>query len=235
MALARDGYDLIITGRRDDRLQHLSQTIGEEFGRKVHTLCFDVRDSSATASAVDSLPEEWRHISLLVNNAGLAAGRSKIHEGVEDDWERMIDTNIKGLLYVSRAVIPLMKRVENAQVINVGSIAGKECYPEGNVYCATKHAVDALSKAMRLDLLEDGIRVCQVCPGAVETEFSVVRFKGDSEKARDVYKGYSPLLAEDVAETISFAASRPAHVCINDLVIMPTAQGNSTHFHKHST
>jgi 3-hydroxy acid dehydrogenase/malonic semialdehyde reductase len=232
ITLARDGYDLIITGRRQERLEHLAETIGSGYGRSVKVLVFDVRDSNQTKEAIHSLEQEWRNISLLVNNAGLAVGRNRIQDGVEDDWERMIDTNVKGLLYVSRAVIPFMKNAENAQIINVGSIAGKETYPGGNVYCATKHAVDALSKSMRLDLLDEGIRVCQISPGAAETEFSLVRFKGDAQLAKDVYKGYSPLLAEDIGETISFAASRPAHVCINDLVVMPAAQGNSTQFAK---
>lgn len=223
---AEAGFDIIITGRRDDRLQHLAEEIRKK-GSEVLTLCFDVRDAEAVKKAINSLEDKWKNIDVLVNNAGLAVGVSPIQEGIVDDWERMIDTNVKGLLYITRAVAPLMIQKNSGHIVNIASIAGKEVYPGGNVYCATKHAVDALSRAMRTDMLKHNIKVTNIAPGMVETEFSLVRYKGDAEAAKNVYKGMIPLSNEDIADTILFAITRPAHVCLNDIVIMPTAQANS--------
>lgn len=230
---AKNGFNLIVTGRRLDRLQELSNELTRTYKVTIVPLCFDLRDESAVHTAIESLSAEIRNgINILVNNAGLAVGRGPIDEGNTEDWNRMIDTNIKGLLYVSRAIAPIMRTNKEGHIINLGSIAGKEVYPGGNVYCATKHAVDALSKAMRIDLLPFGIKVTNIAPGAAETEFSLVRFKGDQETAKSVYDGFSPLQAEDVAEVIYFAATRPPHVTINDLTIMPTAQATGSIFHK---
>jgi 3-hydroxy acid dehydrogenase / malonic semialdehyde reductase len=226
---ASHGWNIIITGRRKLRLDVAERQLKEKYGVDVFSICFDVRHHDEVKKAIDSLPEKWRAIDVLVNNAGLAAGLGPIQEGVIDDWERMIDTNVKGLLYVSRAVSPLMIERKKGHIINIGSIAGKEVYPNGNVYCATKHAVDALSKGMRLDLLQHGVCVTQIAPGMVETEFSIVRFKGDEQRAKKVYQGMQPLTADDIAETIYWTASRPAHVNINDLIIVPAAQGSSSH------
>lgn len=223
---AEAGFDIIITGRRDDRLQHLAEEIRKK-GSEVLTLCFDVRDAEAVKKAINSLEDKWKNIDVLVNNAGLAVGVSPLQEGIVDDWERMIDTNVKGLLYITRAVAPLMIQKNSGHIVNIASIAGKEVYPGGNVYCATKHAVDALSRAMRTDMLKHNIKVTNIAPGMVETEFSLVRYKGDAEAAKNVYKGMIPLSNEDIADTILFAITRPAHVCLNDIVIMPTAQANS--------
>lgn len=227
---AKEGYSLIITGRRNERLVELAQTIRATNHVEVITSCFDVRDEQAVKDAIDALPETAKsNVSILINNAGLAVGKGPIDVGLSDDWNRMIDTNVKGLLYVSQAVIPLLKNHDgHRQIINIGSIAGKEVYPGGNVYCASKHAVDALSKAMRIDLLPHNIKVSNIAPGAAETEFSVVRFKGDQEVADSVYDGYDPLIAHDIADTALFLATRPAHVNINDIVIMPTAQASAT-------
>lgn len=190
-------------------------------------MCFDIRKAEEVKKAITDLEEKWQNIAVLVNNAGLAVGTSPIQEGIIDDWERMIDTNVKGLLYITREIAPLMIRNNNGHIVNIASIAGKEVYPGGNVYCATKHAVDALSKAMRTDMLKHNIKVTNIAPGMVETEFSIVRYKGDTEAAKNVYKGMTPLTNEDIADTIIFAITRPAHVCLNDIVIMPTAQANS--------
>ena len=229
---AENGYDLILTGRRNDRLEKLANDLQQEFQIKSLPLCFDVRDSNAVSNAIDSLPEEWKQIDVLINNAGLAVGKGSVEEGVVDDWDRMIDTNIKGLLYVTRKVVKLMKGRKKGHVVNIGSIAGKQAYQDGNVYCGTKYAVDALTKAMRIEFLSYHIGVTSVCPGAVRTEFSLVRFKGDQDKADGTYKGFKPLTAQDVAESIYFSTSRPNHVNINDLIIMPTAQATPFHFHK---
>lgn len=229
---AANGYDVIITGRRKERLDELQQRLGKQFSVKALALEFDVRDFYACRKAINSLPEEWKNISVLINNAGLAMGLSPIDEGDVSDWNTMIDTNIKGLLYVSRLIIPFLKKSGRPHIINIGSTAAKDVYPNGNVYCATKHAVDAISQAMRIDLLQFGIKVTAVHPGAAETEFSVVRFKGDEEKAKNVYEGYTPLHAGDIAEAVYFCVTRPAHVCINDLVITPTAQANALHWYK---
>ena len=225
---ARNGHHLIITGRRKDRLEKISKEISSAHQVKVHTLNFDVRKKTEVDAAIDSLPEEWKRIDVLINNAGLASGLSTIQEGDNNDWEKMIDTNIKGLLYMTRKVAPMMIKEGNGHIINIGSVAGKEVYANGNVYCATKHAVDALNKGMRIDLLPHGIKVTGINPGLAETEFSIVRFQGDAERAKKVYTGFQPLTAEDIAETIYWVATRPAHVNINDVIITPTAQANST-------
>jgi 3-hydroxy acid dehydrogenase/malonic semialdehyde reductase len=226
---AKNSYDIIITGRRKDRLDALEATLKKTYGIKTLCLNFDVRNLKETESAINSIPESWQKINVLVNNAGLAVGLNPIQEGVIDDWERMIDTNIKGLLYMTRLVSPIMIKNGFGHIINIGSIAAKEVYSNGNVYCATKHAVDALSKGMRIDLLPHNIKVTAIHPGMVETEFSLVRFKGDESRAKTVYKGIQPLTAEDIAETVYWTASRPAHVNISDLLIMPTAQASPTH------
>ena len=225
---AKHGYSLVLMARRQDRLEKLKEELSTD-SLQIELLCTDVRDEQSVNEAVSSLSESVKsNIRILVNNAGLAVGRGPIDSGLTDDWNRMIDTNVKGLLYVSKAVIPFLKVNGNCQIINIASIAGKEVYAGGNVYCATKHAVDALSQAMRIDLVEYGIKVTNIAPGAAATEFSIVRFKGDNKVAEAVYEGYDPLLAEDIAETIWFVASRPAHVTINDLTIMPTAQAAAT-------
>ncbi|MGI6047157.1 MAG: SDR family oxidoreductase [Petrimonas sp.] len=231
LKLADNGFDVIIIGRRNDRLTTLKEKL-EKNGTRVLSLCLDVRIESEVKSAVENLPDEWKNIDVLVNNAGLAAGLSSLQEGDTDDWNRMIDTNIKGLLYITRYVSPFMITREKGHIINIGSIAGKEVYPNGNVYCATKHAVDALTKGMRMDMLKHNIKVTQICPGAVETEFSIVRFHGDKARADNVYKGFESLVAADIADCILFAVSRPSHVNINDMIVMPTAQATGTLFNK---
>ncbi|MDX2360936.1 MAG: SDR family NAD(P)-dependent oxidoreductase [Crocinitomicaceae bacterium] len=230
---AKENWNLILTGRRNERLQNLKGKLESEYAIKVLTLCFDVRDHNSVIEAITSLSSDVTdNLELLINNAGLAVGRGPIDTGIVDDWERMIDTNVKGLLYVSKEIIPFFKSKKRGQIINIGSIAGKEVYPGGNVYCASKHAVDALSQAMRIDLVDYGIKVTNIAPGAADTEFSIVRFKGDKGTAKSVYDGFSPLAANDIAETALFVASRPAHVNINDIVIMPTAQASATVLHK---
>lgn len=229
---AENKYNLIVTGRRSERLQELKAALERQHGISVLALCFDVRSNDEVVRNIESLPVEWRNIDVLVNNAGLAVGLNHIQDGVLDDWERMIDTNIKGLLYVTRAVSPLMIARNSGHIVNICSIAGKEVYENGNVYCATKHAVDALSKAMRIDMLGHNIKVTNVCPGAVETEFSIVRFKGDTQRAAGTYRGIEPLTGRDIAECIYFAVSLPEHVCINDMMIMPTAQADSRTFNR---
>ncbi len=230
---AQEGMRIIITGRRAERLEEIKQKLIKSSGVEVLTLNFDVRNRSEVDAAFDSLPDEWKNIDILVNNAGLAVGRNNVAEGVVDDWERMIDTNLKGLLYVTRNVAPIMIAAKSGHIINIGSIAGKEVYQGGNVYCATKFGVDALTQSMRMELVKDNIKVSQIAPGAADTEFSLVRFKGDAETATNVYKGFTPLSADDIAEAAWFIVSRPAHVCINDMVIMPTAQATATIFNKH--
>lgn len=225
---ASNGHRLIITGRREVRLQKLVGELRNEFGVEVLPLVFDVRDSIAVQAAADNLPAEWHNIDVLVNNAGLAVGLGAIQDGILDDWERMIDTNIKGLLYMTRCFAPMMIANNKGHIINIGSIAGKEVYANGNVYCATKFAVDALSKAMRTDMVKHGIKVTQIAPGAAETEFSVVRFSGDQKKADDFYKDFTPLTGADIAGIIYYATTLPAHVCINDLVVTCTAQASAT-------
>lgn len=224
---AREGYDLVLTGRRKERLDHVAHRLNKKYNVDVATSSFDVRDRQEVITTLNDLPEKWKKINVLVNNAGLSVGLDPIDKGDYDDWDRMIDTNIKGLLYVSKIVANWMIEHGHGHIINIGSIAGKEVYANGNVYCASKHAVDALSKGMRIDLLPHGIKVTAVHPGAVETEFSIVRFKGDEKRAKKVYEGFDALSAEDIAETIWFAVSRPAHVNINELIVMPTAQANA--------
>lgn len=225
---AKNGYHLILTGRRNERLLELKTELEKKYSINVIPLCFDVRNEQVVKQAIDSLPHEFKAIDVLVNNAGLAAGLSSIQDGKLAHWEQMIDTNIKGLLYVSKHISQLMIASKKGHIINVGSIAGKEVYANGNVYCATKHAVDALNKGMRIDLLPYGIKVSSVNPGMVETEFSIVRFDGDEERAKKVYENIIPLKPEDIAETIYWIASRPTHVNINDIIIMPTIQANAT-------
>ena len=226
--LAKNKYSLILMARRNDRLESLKSELESE-ECNVYTLQTDVREEAAVIAAINSLPQEVKSkIHILVNNAGLAVGRGPIESGISDDWERMIDTNIKGLLYITKAVVPFLIQNKSGHIVNIASIAGKEVYPGGNVYCATKHAVDALSRSMRIDLVQYGIKVTNIAPGAAETEFSIVRFKGNEETANSVYDGYDPLIAQDIAETILFVVSRPAHVTINDLTIMPTAQASAS-------
>jgi NADP-dependent 3-hydroxy acid dehydrogenase YdfG len=208
-------------------MEKLAKHLNDKYNVEVAVSSFDVRNREDTIGNLEALPEKWKKVTVLVNNAGLSQGLDPIQKGNIDDWETMIDTNVKGLLYVSRVVSNWMIENGKGHIINLGSIAGKEVYANGNVYCATKHAVDALNKGMRIDLLPYGIKVTAIHPGAVETEFSEVRFKGDKERAKKVYEGFEPLMAEDVAETIWFIASRPAHVNINDILIMPTAQANA--------
>ena len=224
--LAKNNYKIILCGRREDRLVALEKELSEF--TEVHTLSFDVRDKKAVFDSINSIPEAFSTIDVLINNAGNAHGLDPIQNGDLDDWDAMIDINVKGLLYVSKAIIPQMIERKSGHIINIGSIAGKEVYPNGNVYCASKHAVDALSQAMRMDLNPYGIRVGAIHPGAVETEFSEVRFKGDTEKAANVYKGFEPLHPEDIADIIHFVVSRPYHVNIADLMVLPTAQASAT-------
>jgi 3-hydroxy acid dehydrogenase/malonic semialdehyde reductase len=224
---AREGWRTIITGRRQERLDLLRQELTAD-GGQVQALCFDVRDRAAVDAACESLPATWRDLDVLVNNAGLAAGFEPIQDGRPEDWDRMLDTNVKGLLHMSRAVIPGMIARRSGHLINIGSLAGKEVYPKGNVYCATKHAVDALTKGMRQDLLPHGIKVTQIAPGLAQTEFSLVRFHGDAQRAEQPYAGITPLNGDDIADLVWFAANLPPHVCINDLVVTPTAQASST-------
>ncbi len=228
---AKNGYDVIITGRRKDRLEELEKELSA-FNNNVLGLNFDVRNKKEVDSAINNLPEQWKNIEILVNNAGLAVGMSHIDKGDTDDWDRMIDTNIKGLLYVTRAVAPLMVARGSGHIINISSIAGSDIYENGNVYCATKSAVSALSRAMRIDLVKHNIKVTNIAPGMAETEFSIVRFKGDREKADAVYKGVDPLTGDDIAEIIYFCATLPPHVCINDLLVTPTQQASVGHLNR---
>lgn len=231
---AKHHWNLILTGRRKERLDTLQSELNKTFPDiDVHILCFDIQVQSEVEKSILSLDKTiCSKIHILLNNAGLAAGRNSIDKGELADWEQMIDTNLKGLLYLSKEIIPYLKANKNGHIVNISSIAGKEVYPEGNVYCATKHAVDSLSKSMRMDLLPYNIKVTNIAPGAANTEFSEVRFKGDKQIAQSVYNGFDPLLAKDIAETIYFVCSRPDHVNINDLTIMPTAQASATQFYK---
>ncbi len=220
-------YDLIIAGRREEKLNVLKETLEQKFGNRIYVLQLDVSDRVAVEKAFGSLPDEWTKIDLLLNNAGLALGRDNFDEASMDDWERMIDTNLKGLLYVSKAVLPYMIAKNAGHIINIGSTAGKQVYQKGNVYCATKHAVQAITEAMRIDLLPHKIKVTVIHPGAAETEFSLVRLKQDAKEAKKVYEGYEPLHAEDIADIVYFTASQPAHVCINELEVTCLAQANA--------
>jgi NADP-dependent 3-hydroxy acid dehydrogenase YdfG len=228
---AAGGWNVIITGRRKEKLDALAKALEANYGIKTLSLIFDVQDKKAVFDNLQNLPTEWQAINILVNNAGLALGRDSFENANLEDWETMIDTNVKGLLYASKAVLPMLIK-EKGHIINIGSTAGKEVYKDGNVYCASKHAVDAISKAQRIDLLQYQIKVTAIHPGAADTEFSVVRFKGDAEKANAVYTGYTPLMAEDIADTVWYVANTPAHVCINDLVITCVAQANSIYLQK---
>jgi len=225
--LAANGYDLILTGRRNKRLVELENLLASKYKAKCLLLCFDVTKAEQVQSSLDSLTANWKAVDVLINNAGLAVGMDTVDNGEIEDWERMIDTNVKGLLYISRTVIPWMKERKTGHVINISSVAGRESYPLGGVYCGTKHAVEAISHAMRIELLPYGIKVGTIAPGMVDTEFSNVRFKGDSIRAKNVYTGVTPLSPADIAETILFVITRPAHVNIADLLILATAQGSA--------
>lgn len=229
---AKNGYRLILNGRRTDRLYDLQAELEKKYSAEVYLVPFDVQNRNEVADAIKRLPAAWENIDVLINNAGLALGRDLFQDANLNDWDTMLDTNVKGLLYVSKAVVPSMIKNRSGHIINIGSIAGKEIYERGNVYCATKHAVDALSKAMRIDLLPHHIKVTAIHPGAAETEFSLVRFKGNDDAAKKVYEGYKALSAEDVAEVIYYTTTLPSHVCINDLVLTCTQQASSVHFNK---
>ncbi|MFT4016180.1 MAG: SDR family NAD(P)-dependent oxidoreductase [Agriterribacter sp.] len=228
---AKEGYNVIINGRREDRLQSLKTALEKQYGVNVLTLAFDVRNRNDVFEKINAIDEPWKKINILINNAGLALGRDHIDEGNMDDWDTMMDTNVKGLLYVSKAVIPFLIPTRG-HIINLGSVAGKEVYDKGNVYCASKFAVDAISKGMRIDLLRHGIKVTSINPGAAETEFSLVRFNGDEEKAKSVYNGLQPLTGPDVADVIYYCTTLPPHVCINDLVLCPTQQADAIYFNR---
>jgi NADP-dependent 3-hydroxy acid dehydrogenase YdfG len=229
---AANKYDLIITGRRENLLSDLKAALENEFGVEVLPLVFDVRDREVVTNVIGNLPDRWKQIDVLVNNAGLALGRDYFDEASLDDWDTMLDTNVKGLLYVSRAVLPFMTARNQGHIINLGSVAAKDIYEKGNVYCASKAAVDAISKSMRTDLLKHRIKVTAIHPGAAETEFSLVRFKGNEDSAKKIYEGYQPLSAADVAGVIYYCATLPPHVCINELIITCTAQADAFYFFK---
>ena len=226
ITLAKMGYDIIATGRRKDRLDELEQELPE--GVRFLPLVFDVRDREKVGEILGNLPTDWAAVDVLINNAGNAHGLDPIQTGSLDDWDAMMDINVKGLLYVSKAIIPGMTERKSGIIINIGSIAGKEVYPNGNVYCGSKHAVDAITKGMRMDLNPFGIKVIGIHPGLVETEFSLVRFKGDEKRAETVYQGYEPLVAQDIADIVEFVVNRPAHVVLADIVVLPTAQAAAT-------
>ncbi|WP_339925442.1 SDR family NAD(P)-dependent oxidoreductase [uncultured Cyclobacterium sp.] len=228
--LAEEGFAIVACGRRKERLVALEALLPED--TPYQYLVFDVKEKKAVYSAIDSLPEDWQKIEVLINNAGNAHGLDFIQNGSEDDWDAMMDINVKGLLYVSKKIIPGMVKRKQGQIINIGSTAGKEVYPKGNVYCGSKHAVDAITKGMRLDLNPYGIKVMAINPGLVDTEFSLVRFKGDEDKATNVYQGFTPLKAEDIADVVRFAVTRPPHVVLADVTILPTAQASTTLLHK---
>ena len=229
---ATERWNCIITGRRADKLHAFADELREKFSVRVLSLVFDVQHKDEVHQNLSSLPEEWKDIDVLVNNAGLALGRETFDKGHLNDWDTMIDTNVKGLLYVTKAVLPYLTAKNRGHIINIGSIAGKEVYEKGNVYCASKFAVDAISRSLRIDLLPHKIKVTAIHPGAAETEFSLIRYKGDAEKAKQSYEGFTPLYAEDVADITWYCATLPAHVCINDLVVTCTAQGNANNFYK---
>lgn len=226
--LASHGYHLIINGRRKDVLADLGRELQENYGVRCLSLSFDVRNRAEVEETLAGMKEEWQAIDVLINNAGLAAGLAPVHEADWDDWDQMIDTNVKGLLYLTRLLSPGMVERKSGHIINITSIAGKEAYANAAVYCASKHAIDAFTKGLRIDLVPYNIKVSSIAPGAVDTEFSIVRFKGDEKKAAQVYQGFDPLLGQDIAEAILFTLTRPAHVNINDMLIMPTAQANAT-------
>lgn len=230
---AANNYDIIITGRRDNLLQEVKSLLENKYSCGVTTLCFDIQNKKAVFETIEHLPEDKKQIDILINNAGLALGRDPFDEADITDWETMMNTNVNGLLYMSKALMPFIKK-SKGHIVNIGSIAGKEVYENGNGYCASKFAVDAISKAMRIDLVKHGIKVTSINPGAVETDFSLVRFKGNEEKATDAYKNYVPLTANDIADTIFFCCTLPAHVCINDLTITCLQQANTTVFSKNA-
>lgn len=225
--LAKLGYSLIITGRRKEKLDELTQELKSEYSIDVLPLCFDVRDKNECKVAIETLPTNFNKIDLLVNNAGLAAGAAPFDESLEDDFERMIDTNIKGLIYITKLIVPQMIERKSGHIVNISSISGIEVYPNGSVYCATKHAVNAITKGLRIDLVKHDIKVSSISPGMVETEFSLVRYHGDNERAKAVYKGIIPLNAEDIADALEFIVTRPSHVSINDIQINPSQQANT--------
>lgn len=229
---AKEGYNVMITGRRKEKLEKLETDLRDSYNINVLSLCFDVQKKKEVFEAFENIPVSWQTIDVLINNAGLSLGRDSFIESSIKDWDTMIQTNINGLLYVSKAIVPFMINNKKGHVINIGSVAGKEVYENGNVYCATKFSVDAISKSMRIDLLKNGIKVTAIHPGAVETEFSIVRYKGDIQKAKDVYKGFIPMTGEDVADTIYYTTTLPSHVCINEIVITPTQQAGTYYFHK---
>lgn len=229
---ASEKWNCIITGRRADRLHEIADELRNKYEARVLSLVFDVQQKDEVFNQLTNLPDEWKNIDILVNNAGLALGRDSFDTASLQDWDTMIDTNVKGMYYVTKAVLPIMTDRKQGHIFNIGSTAAKEVYANGNAYCASKHAVNALSQSMRIDLLPYHIKVTCINPGAADTEFSVVRFKGDEEKAKTVYSGYTPLYADDVADTIYYCANLPAHVCINDLVMTCTAQANSFYLHK---
>jgi len=231
---AGEGWDIIITGRRMERLQELEKSLRSKYGTEVLVCCFDVRNRKEVEKTVAELTGKWRHPDVLINNAGLAVGKGPIQEGVYDDWERMIDTNVKGMLYMCREIASVMIGNGKGHIINISSLAGHETYPGGNVYCGTKHAVRSISRGMRMDLVKHGIKVSVVSPGAADTEFSLVRYKGDQAQADKTYEGFVPLKAEDVAESIFFIATQPPHVNIEEIFILPTAQASSTLIHRNN-
>ncbi len=227
--LAEQGYNLVLIARRTEKLEDFANILQKEHGIETKAITLDVRNSDDVQQKLQALPDDWKKVDVLLNNAGLSQGLSPIHEGDTADWDNMIDTNVKGLLYITKIVSGWMVSQNKGHIVNVGSIAGKETYLNGNVYCASKYAVDALNQAMRIDLLPYGIKVTGINPGAVETEFSIVRFKGDEERAKKVYEGYEPLTAQDIADAIWYAVSRPANVNINDMILTPIAQANTSH------
>lgn len=229
---AANKYKLILNGRRTERLEGLKKELENKYKAVIHLLPFDVQNREAVFAAVKSLPAEWNTVDILINNAGLAMGRDYFEEANLSDWETMLDTNVKGLLYVSKAVIPLLLKSKQPHIVNMGSIAGKEVYEKGNVYCASKYAVEAISKSLRIDLLRHAVKVTAIHPGAADTEFSLVRFAGDKDKADNMYKGYTPLYAEDIADAVFYCTGLPAHVCINELEITCTSQANSYYYYK---
>lgn len=229
---AANGYDLILNGRREERLEALQKEIESKFNIAVFLLPFDVRDEKAVFTYINNLPAEWQNIDVLINNAGLALGRGYFDEGDLEDWNTMIDTNVKGLMYVAKAVVPFMIQRKQGHIINMGSVAGKQVYEKGNAYCASKFAVDAISKGMRIDLLQHNIKVTAINPGAAETEFSIVRFKGDEISAKKIYEGLQPLTAEDIADVIWYCTTVPKHVCINDLTITCLQQADAVYFNR---
>jgi len=230
--MADRGCNLIITARRLDRLIETAKDLTSKYPVEVLPLKLDVRSHEEVKNLVSSLPANWKKIEILINNAGLSRGLNKIQEGVLEDWDEMVDTNVKGLLYVTKEVLPLMLKNESGHIVNIGSIAGHEVYPGGNVYCASKHAVDALTKGMRIDLLGTPVKVTTVDPGLAHTEFSIVRFRGDKQRSEDVYKGYDPLIEEDVADAVDYAVTRDDRVNIAEIIIFPKAQGSSMHTFK---